>query len=97
MIIYYYLAAFIFLLGLVGTLVKKDLISILLCIELMLTSVNLLFVLFSKSLGIVDSQLQVFFVVIVAAAEGAIGIGLILTLFRKINSAYSDDILVYSE
>ena len=97
MMIYYYLAAFIFVLGLVGTLVKKDLISILLCIELMLTSVNLLFALFSKSLGVIDAQLQVFFVVIVAAAEGAIGISLIITLFRKTKSAYSDDVLIYSE
>ncbi len=97
MMIYYYLAAFIFVLGLVGTLVKKDLISILLCIELMLTSVNLLFTLFSKSLGVIDAQVLVFFFIIVAAAESAIGISLIITLFRKTKSAYSDDVLIYSE
>ncbi len=97
MMIYYYLACFIFALGLVGTLIKKDLISILLCIELMLTSVNLFFALFSKSLGSADAQLQVFFTIIIAAAEGAIGISMIMALFRKIKSAYPDDILIYSE
>lgn len=97
MMIYYYLAAFLFSLGLVGALIKKDLISILLCIELMLSSVNLFFALFSKSLGLVDAQLQVFFTIIVAAAEGAVGISMILALFRKIKSAYSDEVLIYSE
>lgn len=97
MMIYYYLASFIFVLGLVGTLLKKDLISMLLCIELMLTSVNLFFALFSKSLGIIDAQLQVFFTIIVAAAEGAVGISIIMALFRKIKSAYSDEVVIYSE
>lgn len=97
MMIYYYLAAFIFVLGLAGTLIKRDLLSILLCVELMLTAVNLFFVLFSKSLGVVDAQLQVFFSIIVAAAEGAIGISMIIALFRKTKSAYADEIFIYSE
>lgn len=97
MMIYYYLAAFLFTLGLAGTLIKRDFISILLCVELMLSSVNLFFVLFSKSLGIIDAQLQVLFAIIVAAAEGAIGISIIIALFRKTKSAYSDEIFIYSE
>jgi len=95
--IYYYLAIFLFCLGLLGTLIKKDLISILLCVELMLSSVNLLFALFSKAIGVPDGQLQVFFVIIVAAAEAAIGLSLIITLFKKVKSGYSEDVLILSE
>ena len=97
MIIYYYLAAFLFCLGLVGALTKKNLISLLLCIELMLSSVNLFFVLFSKTTGNLDSQIQVFFIVTVAAAEAAIGLSIIVSLFKKINSTESDEVSIQSE
>lgn len=97
MIIYYYLAAFLFCLGLVGVLTKKNLISILLCIELMLSSVNLFFVLFSKTTGNIDSQLHVFFIVTVAAAEAAIGLSIIVSLFKKINTTESDEVIIASE
>ncbi len=95
--VYYYLATFLFCLGLLGTLIKKDLISILLCIELMLSSVNLFFALFSKSVGIADGQLQIFFVIIIAAAEAAIGLSLIIALYKKIKSGYTEDVLIMSE
>jgi len=95
--LYFYLAIFLFSLGLLGTLIKKDLISILLCIELMLSSVNLFFALFSKSVGVPDGQLQIFFIIIVAAAEAAIGLSLIITLFKKIRSGYSEDVVILSE
>lgn len=97
MMIYYYLAAFIFCLGLLGSLIKKDVVSILISVELMLTSVGLFFVLFSKTLGNIDGQLQVFFIVIIAAAEAAIGLSLVISMFRKIKSAFTDDIQIYSE
>jgi NADH-quinone oxidoreductase subunit K len=97
MMIYYYLAAFLFCLGLLGSLIKKDVVSILICVELMLTACGLFFVLFSKTLGNIDGQLQVFFVIIVAAAEAAIGLSLVIAMFKKIKSAYSEDIQIYSE
>lgn len=97
MAIYYYLSAFLFSLGLIGSLTKKDLVSILLCIELMLSSVGLLFVLFSKMNGAVDGQVMVIFIMIVAAAEAAIGLSLVVSLFRKIKSAYRTDVQIFSE
>lgn len=97
MIIYYYLASFLFCVGLVGVLTKRNLISLLLCIELMLSSVNLFFMLFSKTTGNVDSQIQVFFIVTVAAAEAAIGIGIIVSLFKKINTTNSDEVTIQAE
>lgn len=97
MIIYYYLAAFLFCIGLVGALTKKNLISLLLCVELMLSSVNLFFVLFSKTTGNIDSQIQVFFIITVAAAEAAIGLSIIVSLFKKIHSTNTEDVIIFSE
>lgn len=94
--IFYYLATIIFALGLIGSLTKKDLISILLCVELMLSAVNLFFVLFAKSQGLLEGQLFVFFIVIVAAAEGAVGIALILSLFKKLRSIHLEKIKICS-
>ena len=92
MSIYYYLSAFLFCLGLLGTIFKKDLISILLCLELMLAGVALLFILFSKATGFLDSQLLVIFMMIISACEVAIGLSLIIALYRKKQTIYTDDI-----
>ena len=97
MIIYYYLAVALFFIGLIGALIKKDLISILVCIELMLSSVNLLFVLFSNMNGNIEGQVQVVFTIIIAAVEAAIGLSLIISLFNKSKSIYSEDIAIASE
>lgn len=97
MTLYYYLAPVLFCMGLIGTMIKKDLVSKLLCIELMLASVSILLVLFSKLHGVLDGQIQVFFIIVVAAAEVAIGIGLIISLFGSTKSAYAEDISIYSE
>jgi NADH-quinone oxidoreductase subunit K len=97
MSIYYYLSAFLFSLGLLGTIFKKDLISMLLCIELMLGGVGLLFILFSKSTGFLDSQLMVIFMMIISACEVAIGLSLIIALYRKKQTIYTDDIKIITE
>ena len=97
MSIYYYLSAFLFSLGLLGTIFKKDLISMLLCIELMLGGVGLLFILFSKSTGLLDSQLMVIFMMIISACEVAIGLSLIIALYRKKQTIYTDDIKIITE
>jgi NADH-quinone oxidoreductase subunit K len=97
MSIYYYLSAFLFCLGLIGTILKKDLISMLLCIELMLAGVALLFILFSKSTGFIDSQLMVIFMMIISACEVAIGLSLIIALYRKKQTIYTDEIKIVTE
>lgn len=95
--LYYYLAAFLFCLGLLGTMFKKDLISILLCLELMMGGVGILVILFSRATGFLDSQLLVFFMIIVSACEVAIGLSLIISLYRKKQSIYTDDIKIITE
>jgi NADH-quinone oxidoreductase subunit K len=97
MSIYYYLSAFLFCLGLIGTILKKDLISMLLCIELMLAGVALLFILFSKSTGFIDSQLMVIFMMIISACEVAIGLSLIIALYRKKQTIYTEEIKIVTE
>lgn len=97
MSIYYFLSAFLFCLGLLGTVFKKDLISILLCLELMLAGVGLLFVLFSKTTGLIDAQLMVLFMMIISACEIAIGLSLIISLYRKKQTIYTDDIKIVTE
>lgn len=97
MSIYYYLSIFLFCLGMLGTILKKDLISMLLCLELMMGGVSLLFILFSKTTGFLDAQLIVIFTMIVSACEVAIGLSLIIALFRKKQNIYTDDIKIITE
>lgn len=97
MSIYYYLSIFLFCLGLLGTILKKDLISMLLCLELMMGGVSLLFILFSKSTGFLDAQLMVVFTLIVSACEVAVGLSLIIALYRKKQTIYTDDIKIITE
>lgn len=97
MTLYYYLSVFLFSLGLMGTIFKKDLISIFLCLELMLAGVSLLFILLSKATGLIDAQLQVFFIMIISACEVAIGLSLIISLYRKNKSIYTNDLNILSE
>ena len=97
MSIYYYLAAFLFCLGLLGTSFKKDLISMLLCLELMLGGVALFFILFSRTTGFVDAQLMVIFTMIISACEVAIGLSLIIAVYRKKQTIYTDNIKIITE
>jgi NADH-quinone oxidoreductase subunit K len=76
--------AVLFSVGLGGIMLRRSLIAVLMCIELMLTAVNLTLVTFSRINQDINGQLMVFFVIVVAAAEGAIGLGLLIALFRNL-------------
>ena len=81
----YYLAlsAILFSIGVIGVLVRRNAIVIFMSIELMLNSANLAFVAFAREFGTLDGQLMVFFVMPVAAAEVAVGLALIVAIFRS--------------
>jgi NADH-quinone oxidoreductase subunit K len=76
------LSAIIFAIGVIGVLIRRNLIVVLMSIELMLNAVNLTFVAFSNSLGSMDGQVIVFFVMAVAAAEAVVGLAIIISVFR---------------
>lgn len=75
------LSAILFSLGVFGVLIRRNAIILFMCIELMLNAVNLAFVVFSRTMGI-DGQVFVFFVMAVAASEAAVGLALIISIFR---------------
>ncbi len=86
------LAAALFVIGLVGVLVRRSLIVMFMSIELMLNSVNLTFVAFSRFHGTLDGQVIAFFVMVVAAAEVTVGLAIIVNLFRLKASSDADDV-----
>ena len=88
---YLALSAVLFTIGVVGVMLKRNVISMFMCIELMLNSVNLTFVAFSSFFRDVSGQLFVFIVMTVAAAEAAVGLGIIITVFRNRESLDVDD------
>ena len=79
---YLILSAILFSIGTVGVLIRRNAIVIFMYVELMLNSVNLTFIAFSKFLGNIDGQVFVFFVMVVAAAEAAVGLAIIIAVFR---------------
>ena len=85
------MAGILFSIGAVGVVLKRNAIGIYMCIELMLTGVNLTFIAFSRYYADVTGQLFVFMVVSVAAAEAAVGLGIIIALFRNRLSVDVDD------
>ena len=89
---YLILAGLLFAIGTVGVLVSRNAIVILMAVELMLNAVNLTFVAFSHYLGKNDGQVLVFLVMTVAAAEAAVGLAIILNIFRTRESVNIDDI-----
>lgn len=80
---YLVLSAILFTLGVVGVLVRRNAIIIFMCIELMLNAVNLSFVAFAHYLNSMQGQLFVFFTMTVAAAEAAVGLAIIVAVFRN--------------
>ncbi len=80
---YFLLAMVVFLLGVAGVLYRQNLIMILMSIELMLNAVNLVFVAASRTVGNVDGQIMVFFVMTVAACEAAVGLAMVIALYRR--------------
>ena len=89
---YLILAAGLFTVGLVGVLVRRSIIVMFMCVELMLNSVNLTLVTFARIHGNLDGQVLSFFVMAVAAAEVTVGLALIVNLFRLRASTDADDI-----
>ena len=83
---YIYLSSVLFTIGLFGVLFRRNAIVLLMCIELMLNSVNLLFVAFSSYMGDSNGQLFVFFIMVVAAAEAAVGLGILVMMYRNSRS-----------
>ena len=88
---YLALSAVLFTIGVAGVILKRNVISMFMCIELMLNAVNLTFVAFSSFFRDVQGQLFVFIVMTVAAAEAAVGLGIIISIFRTRESLDVDD------
>jgi NADH-quinone oxidoreductase subunit K len=86
------LSAVVFVIGVIGVLVRRNALIIFMSIELMLNAANLAFVAFARSLGSLDGQIFVFFVMTVAAAEVAVGLAIIVNVFRLKETVYVDEI-----
>ena len=86
------LAAILFTVGALGLLVRRNVLVMFMCVELMLNAVNLTFVTFSRMLNDIGGQSLVFFVLVVAAAEVVVGLGIIVAIFRRRADATADDI-----
>ena len=80
---YLILSAFLFICGILGFLIKRNIITIFMSIELMLNAVNLTFVAYATQLKNLNGHIFVFFVMVVAAAESAVGLGIIIAVFRS--------------
>jgi NADH-quinone oxidoreductase subunit K len=83
---YIYLSCVLFCIGMFGVLFRRNAIVLLMCIELMLNAVNLLFVAFSSYMGDSNGQMFVFFIMVVAAAEAAVGLGILVMMYRNTRS-----------
>ena len=89
---YLTLSAVLFVIGIAGFLFRKNLITVFMSIELMLNAVNLSFVAFAYKFNKVDGHLFTFFVMVVAAAEAAVGLAIILTVFKNRSTLLVDDV-----
>lgn len=89
---YLLLSAILFSLGVAGFLFRKNIITVFMSIELMLNAVNLSFVAFAYQFKQVDGHIYAFFVMVVAAAEAAVGLGIILTVFRNRSTLHIDEV-----
>jgi NADH-quinone oxidoreductase subunit K len=89
---YLILSAVLFTIGVLGVLIRRNAIIIFMCIELMLSAANLAFVAISRQLGDVSGQIFVFFVMTVAAAEVAIGLAIIVSVFKHRETINVDEV-----
>lgn len=87
---YYVLAIAMFTCGVVGLLVRRNVIIVLMAIELMLNAVNLVFVAASQQHSSLDGQVVVFFVITIAACEATVGLAMVIALFRKFGTIDTD-------
>jgi NADH-quinone oxidoreductase subunit K len=86
------LSILLFILGVAAFFIKKDLITMFMSVEIMLSAANLTFIALAKAANSIDGQIIVFFVITVAAAEAAVGMAIILLIFRQKKSIKSEDI-----
>ncbi len=86
------LSIILFILGIIGFFVKKDLITQFMCVEVMLNAANLALIAFSKAHSSMDGQIIVFFIITVAAAEAAVGLAIILLVYRQKKTIKTEDI-----
>ncbi len=89
---YLVVSALLFALGLFGVITRRNLLVIYMSLELMLNAANLALVAFSRFNGNLDGQIMVFFIITVAAAEVAVGLALIVALYRKRQTAHVEDL-----
>ena len=88
---FFVLSGALFVLGTAAFLLKKDLITMFLAVEVMLNAANLAFIAFARQHGLLAGQVAVFFIITVAAAEAAVGLAIILLVFRKKRSIKADE------
>ena len=89
---YLIVSGILFLIGVVGVLVRRNALIIFMCIELMLNAGNLALVAFARHLNNIDGQVLVFFVMTIAAAEVAVGLAIIVNVFRARETVYVDEV-----
>jgi NADH-quinone oxidoreductase subunit K len=90
---YLVVSGLLFSLGLMGVIMRRNLLVIYMCLELMLNAANLALVAMSRFNGNLDGQIMVFFIITVAAAEVAVGLALIVALYRKRQTAHVEDLV----
>ena len=88
------LAALLFGIGATGLLIRRNVLVMFMCVELMLNAVNLTFITFARMLDDIGGQSAVFFVLVVAAAEVVVGLGIIVAIYRRRVGATADDLHV---
>jgi len=89
---YLALSAVLFSIGAIGLLVRRNVLVMFMCVELMLNAANIAFVTFSRMLGDIGGEAIVFFVLVVAAAEVVVGLGITVSVFRRRKGATADDL-----
>jgi NADH-quinone oxidoreductase subunit K len=89
---YLSLSAVLFAIGALGVLVRRNVLIMFMCVELMLNAANLAFVTFARQLHDIGGQVLVFFVLVVAAAEVVVGLGIVVAIFRRRTNATADDL-----
>lgn len=89
---YLALSAVVFAIGALGVLTRRNVLIMFMCVELMLNAANLAFVTFSRMLDDIGGQALVFFVLVVAAAEVVVGLGIVVSIFRRRRNATADDL-----
>ncbi len=89
---YLLLSTLLFVTGLAGVIIRRNVLVIFMSIELMLNATNLLFVAFSRQLGALEGQIAAFFVIAVAAAEAAVGLAIVIAIFRNRGTVKVDEL-----